>query len=175
MWFNSPTPSAASWVLLSAGIFLWPQRQVVISQTQEPCLFDSTFFLSTDWFRGPHYNKVFENCVYSIPHWSLHIIEPTLLRVCLHYSIKAALDPAKVNCWIQWSIFNLLLLDPLKALILSPANTYFMPSKNSPLLLHPLILFSLFCWFLQFLFVCFKDFLNAYCLSLTLLSTPLTV
>lgn len=49
MGFNlAPPPSAASRVLLFTGMFLWPQRLVVISPNTGTLSLDSTFFLS-DW------------------------------------------------------------------------------------------------------------------------------
>jgi len=90
---------------LSAGLFLWPQRQAVICRIRETCLLISLFSSETMQFCGRHYSKVFEDCVYSASHWSLApFLEPILLMVCLHHSIKAALDLAKVNCPIQWSV-----------------------------------------------------------------------
>ena len=148
---SAPPPTAASWVLLSAGMFLWPQRQVVVSPNRGTSSLDSTFFLS-NWpiLWSSLQQSLWKLCILCSTLVSSHhfffyffflisffffvvnfviywnekalgsivfpIPIPPLLKVCLHYSIKAALDPAKVNCRIQRSIFNLLLLDPLKAL-----------------------------------------------------------
>ena len=61
------------------------------------------------------------------------LLEPTLLRVCLHHSVKAALDLAKVNCQIQWSGSDFSYLSPCKNWILFSSNHLLhMPTKNSP-------------------------------------------
>lgn len=60
------------------------------------------------------------------------LLEPTLLRVCLHHSIKAALDLAKVNCQIQWSGSVFSYLSPCKNWILFSSNHLrHMTIKNS--------------------------------------------
>ena len=91
MWFKSSHLHLLHHRFSSlCGLFLWSQRQVVNSPNKKPLLLIPFSSSATAKFLGPHYRKVFENLA--------PFLETTLLRVCIHHSIKAALDLAKVNC-----------------------------------------------------------------------------
>ena len=94
--------------------------------------------------------KFFEDFVYSASHWFLApFLEPILLTVCLHHSIKVALDLAKVNCPIQWSISVFSYLSTWKHWTLFASNHTLhllrtvpptsLASPSLPLLLIPLL------------------------------------
>ena len=92
------------------------------------------------------------------------LLEPTLLRVCLHHSIKAALDLAKVNCQIQWSGSVFSYLPPCKNWILFSSNHLLhMPSKNSPSYLTSLLLSASPAGSSTFFFFFFKKKLTSQC------------
>ena len=99
------------------------------------------------------------------------LLEPTLLRVCLHHSIKAALDLAKVNCQIQWSGSVFSYLPPCKNWILFSSNHLLhMPSKNSPSYLTSLFFSASPAGSSTFFF--FKKKLTSQCWILMKLDVP---
>lgn len=98
---------------------------------------NSTSFSSTTaQFRGLHYSKVFESCVYCFSRTSTRLLEPTLRRVCLQLLLsELLLDPglpAKSNGQVQSS-----LTCPLaRTGFFSPPIIYFMCLLKQSLLLH---------------------------------------
>lgn len=136
MGFNlAPPPSAASRVLLFTGMFLWPQRLVVISPNTGTLSLDSTFFLS-DWLIP------WSSLQQSL--WKLRILNSTLvsshhflnqlylgfafttlskLHLILPRLTAESSDPFSIfsylTHWKHWILF-------------SCKHLLHMPSKNSP-------------------------------------------
>ena len=180
MWFKSaPPPSAASWVLPFTGMFLWPQRQVVISPSTGALILDCTFFHS-DWLIpwSSLKQSLWKLCILcstlvSLHHFlnqlysgfafttlsKLHLILPRLTAE----SSGAFSIFFYLTHWKHWTLFSF-------------KHLFHMPCKNSPSYFTHWSFSASFAGSFSFGVFFFKDFLNAYfSWSLTILSTPLTV
>lgn len=135
---------------LSAGLFLWPQRLAILFRVPQQCtcLLIPLPSSTTAQFRGPHYSKVFESCVYSVSHWPLNTTSWTHSTQSLPSPLYQSCPWPRVTCQIQWSGSVFSYLSPCKNWIFSPPIIYFMcllktvpptslASSSLPLLLVP--------------------------------------